>query len=115
MRKLVWMSLVAVVACGGGDAEKQATNTPTTTTSASAAPTASGAPTSTTTAQAPKPPLADLIKKTLADFDAAYAAHDAAKCAAAYAADAVFTQPSHLGFVDHKKDESAKPCAERIF
>ncbi len=108
MRKLVWLSLVAVVACGGGDAEKQATNTPTTTTSASAAPTASGAPTTTTTAQTPKPPLADLIKKTLADFDAAYAAHDATKCAAAYAADAVFTQPSHLGFVDHKKDDIQK-------
>jgi steroid delta-isomerase-like uncharacterized protein len=49
-----------------------------------------------------------LIKKTLADFDLAYAAHDATKAVAAYAADATFTQPTHLGFNEHKKDEIQK-------
>jgi len=106
MRNLVGVSglVFAIAACGGGGEEKPQTNTPTTTTSAT--PATSGGPTTST--QTPKAPLADLIKKTLADFDAAYAAHDAAKCAAAYAEDAVFTQPSHLGFVDHKKDDIQK-------
>ena len=103
MRNLVWVSgLVFTIACGGGGSGTTQTNTPTTTSSA-AASSGGGA-----TTQAPKAPLADLIKKTLADFDAAYAAHDAVKCAAAYAADAVFTQPSHLGFVDHKKEDIQK-------
>jgi ketosteroid isomerase-like protein len=102
MRNLVWVSgLVLSIACGGGGSGNTQTNTPTTTSSAT--PTGSGA-----TSQNPKAPLQDLIKKTLADFDAAYAAHDAAKCAAAYASDAVFTQPTHLGFNEHKKEEVQK-------
>lgn len=105
MRNLVWVSgLVVTIACGGGGSGTTQTNTPTTTTSA--APTTSGGP--AVTASGPKTPLQDLIKKTLADFDAAYAAHDAAKAAAAYAADATFTQPTHLGFHEHKKDEIQK-------
>ena len=105
MRNLGWVSgLVFVIACGGGGSGTT-TNTPTTTTSAT--PATSGGPTTST--QTPtKAPLADLIKKTLADFDAAYAAHDAAKAVAAYAPDATFTQPTHLGFNDHKKDEIQK-------
>ena len=106
MRNLVWISaLVFSIACGGGDSEKTQTNTPTTTTSATSAPTSSTGPTAGTPTKAP---LADLIKKTLADFDAAYASHDAAKCAAAYAPDATFVQPTHLGFNEHKKDEIQK-------
>jgi len=105
MRNLVWVSgLVFAMACGGGGSGTTQTNTPTTT--SSAGPATSGGP--VTTVSGPKTPLADLIKKTLADFDAAYAAHDAAKAVAAYSADAVFAQPTHLGFNDHKKDEIQK-------
>ena len=103
MRNLVWVSgLVFAVACGGGGGNTQ-TSTPTTTSSATTGPTGTGP-----TASTPKTPLQDLIKKTLADFDAAYAAHDAAKAVAAYAPDATFTQPTHLGFNEHKKEEIQK-------
>src|SRR5262249_37918711 len=99
MRNLVVgvSTLVFAIACGGGGGTTQ-TNTPTTTSSATPATTGG-----TTTVSGPKTPLQDLIKKTLADFDAACAAHDAVKAVAAYAADATFTQPTHLGFNDHKK------------
>ena len=100
--------LAFALACGGGDSEKQATNTPTTTTSATAAPTATTAPTTATTAPPPKPPLADLIKKTMADFDAGVVAHDAAKVASAYAADAVFVQPGFMGWHQSNKEEIQK-------
>jgi steroid delta-isomerase-like uncharacterized protein len=107
LKALALGGLVFAFACGGGESEKTATNTPTTTTSATSAPTTSAAP--TTTAQAPtKPPIADLVKKTLADFDVAFASHDAAKCTAAYAADAVLVQPGSQGWVEHKKDDIQK-------
>jgi len=48
------------------------------------------------------------MKKTLADFDQAFAAHDVAKCAAAYSADSIFVQPSGAGWVEHKKDDIQK-------
>lgn len=111
MRNLVWPkavclgTLILAFGCGGGDADTK-TNTPTTTTSAT-----STQPTATTVATVTPPqkaPLADLIKKTLADFDAAFAAHDAAKCTAAYAADAVYVQPGPMGWVEHKKDDMQK-------
>ncbi|HEY1957589.1 MAG TPA: nuclear transport factor 2 family protein [Polyangiaceae bacterium] len=113
MRNLVWLkatgsvALVLMTACGGGDSEKQATNTPTTTTSA-ATPVATTAPTTTVQAPAPKPPLADLIKKTMADFDAGVAAHDAAKAASAYAADVQFVQPGPMGWHTSGKDDVQK-------
>lgn len=110
MRNLVWLKamcfggLIVAFGCGGGESETKTDTTPTTTTSATAAtPTASA-----TVAPPPKPPLADLIKKTLADFDVAFASHDAAKCAAAYSADATFVQPSGMGWVEHHKDDIAK-------
>jgi steroid delta-isomerase-like uncharacterized protein len=92
------------IACGGGGSGTTQTNTPTTTSSATPATSGGG----TVSVSGPKTPLQDLIKKTLADFDAAYAAHDATKAVAAYAADATFTQPTHLGFNEHKKDEIQK-------
>ncbi len=111
MRNLVWLKamclggLIATFGCGGGDSETK-TNTPTTTTSATAtAPTATA---STAVTPPPKPPLADLIKKTLADFDTSFAAHDAAKCAAAYSADATFVQPGGQGWVERHKDDIQK-------
>lgn len=113
MRNLVWLKatclggLILAVGCGGGDAETKTTNTPTTTTSATApGPVASAAP--TTVQPPPKPPLADLIKKTLADFDAGVAAHDAAKCASAYAADVVYVQPGPQGWKQSGKDDVQK-------
>jgi steroid delta-isomerase-like uncharacterized protein len=107
MRYLVSLGLVFAVACGGGDTENKGTNTPTT--SPSATGTSTTGPTPTTTTQGPaKPPIADLIKKTLADFDAGFASHDATKCAAVYAADAVFVQPGSAGWVEHKKDDIQK-------
>ena len=108
MRNFVWlkamgaMGLTFALACGGGN-EQQATNTPTTTTSATAA-TPTPSTTATTAQTAPKPPLADLIKKSLADFDACVAAHDAAKCAGVYANDAVFVQPGPMGWHESNKE-----------
>ena len=113
MRNLVWLkaislgALVAAVGCGGGETESKNTNTPTTTTSAQA-PTPSASAQATTVQAPPKAPLADLIKKTMAEFDAGVAAHDAAKCAAAYAADAQYTQPGPMGWHASTKDEVQK-------
>jgi len=101
------IALLLAAACGGGS-ENTSTNTPTTTTSATAAPTATTAPTTTAQAPAPKPPLADLIKKTMADFDAGVAAHDAAKCASAYANDTQFVQPGPMGWHTSGKDDVQK-------
>lgn len=115
MRNLVWLKamclggLIVTFGCGGGDSETK-TNTPTTTTSATAtAPTTTAS--TTTVTPPPKPPLADLIKKTLADFDVSFASHDAAKCAAAYSADATFVQPGGQGWVERKKDDVQKNLA----
>jgi steroid delta-isomerase-like uncharacterized protein len=110
MRNFVWVKatciggLALALGCGGGDTENKGTNTPTTTTSAT--PVASSA--ATITQPPPKPPLADLIKKTLADFDVGFAEHDAAKCAAAYATDAVYVQPGPMGWNERHKDEIQK-------
>lgn len=89
MKKLVLGAccLVLTAACGGGD-EKP--TTPTTTTSASAPATVSSAPPVTSASvetPKPKPPLAELIKKTMSDMDAAWAAHDAKKLMTTYADD----------------------------
>jgi steroid delta-isomerase-like uncharacterized protein len=114
MRKLVMLGLMAAVgACGGGGSENKATNNPTTTTS-SATPTTSAVASTggTTTQTAPKAPLADLMKKTGADFAAAWAAHDAAKCAAAYANDAVSASPGPDGWKEENKDAVQKHLAD---
>jgi predicted ester cyclase len=88
MKKLVLgAAAVLLVACGGGD-EKP--TTPTTTTSASAPPPVASTPPVTSASVVtppPKPPLAELIKKTMADNDAAWAAHDAKKLMTTYADD----------------------------
>jgi len=102
--------LVAAFGCGGGDNATNPNTTPTTTTSATP-PTPSATATTVVVAPPPKPPLADLIKKTLGDFGAALAAHDAAKCAAAYSNDATFAEPSSQGFVEHNKDDIQKNLA----
>jgi ketosteroid isomerase-like protein len=98
--------LVLAVGCGGGDTENKGATAPTTTTSATPPPTASSV--ATITQPPPKPPLAELVKKTLADFDVAFAGHDATKCAAAYASDAVYVQPGPLGWNERHKDEIQK-------
>jgi steroid delta-isomerase-like uncharacterized protein len=114
MRNFVTVSclagLVFALGCGGGEAETQTTNTPTTTTSATAAPVASTASTAVTPPPAKKP-LAELIKENMKAFEAAFAAHDAAKCAASYAADATFAAPGPMGWKEDNKDGIQKNFA----
>jgi predicted ester cyclase len=110
MRNL-WLGgvlFLAVTACGGEEAP--ANPPPTTMTSASATPppVTSASAAATTPAPAPKPPLADLIKKTMAEEDAAWAAHDAAKVVAGYAPDATFAMPGPMGWHEQKRDEMQK-------
>jgi steroid delta-isomerase-like uncharacterized protein len=109
MRNL-WLGgllFMAVVGCGGEEAP--ANPPPTTMTSASATPPPmTSASAATTATPAPKPPLADLIKKTLAEVDAGWAAHDAAKISAAYAADASLVMPGPMGWHEQKKDDMMK-------
>jgi steroid delta-isomerase-like uncharacterized protein len=106
MRNFVLVGgLILTVACGGS--ETKGTNNPTTSASTTAPVTSGSAPTPQT-----KAPVADLIKKTLADFGAAFAAHDATKCGAAYASDAVFDQPGSGGWMEHKKDDIQKNLAD---
>ena len=110
MRNLVWLGLLVAVGCGGGESENKATNNPTTTTSA--APTTQPVASTTTQTPPPKAPLADLMKKTGADFAAAFAAHDAAKCAAVYSNDAVYAMPSPDGWKELNKDAIQKHFAD---
>lgn len=87
MKKLVLgAAVVLLAACGGGD-EKP--TTPTTTTSASTPPVSSAPPVTSASVVTPppKPPLAELIKATLANHDAAWAAHDAKKLMTTYSDD----------------------------
>ena len=104
MKKTVLGAAVIVLAaCGGGEAKP---TTPTTMTSASVAPpTTASAPASATSVTAPpaKLPLADLMKKNMADSDAAWAAHDAKKLSATYADDVVMSMPTPMGWMDAKK------------
>ncbi len=103
MKKTVLGAAVLVLAaCGGGG---ELPTTPTTVTSASVAPpTTASAPASASSATPPpKLPLADLMKKNMADADAAWAAHDAKKVAATYADDAVMSMPTPMGWIDAKK------------
>ncbi len=108
MRNL-WLGGIVLLAvgCGGGAKEAQPV-----TTAASAAPTATTpAPTASASAApaaTPKAPLADLIKKTMVDMDAAWKAHDAAKVAALYAPDGVMAEPGFMGWKESKKDEIQK-------
>ena len=110
MRNL-WLGgvlFLAAVGCGGEEAP--ANPPPTTMTSASATP----PPPPVTSASAatvtppPKPPLADLIKKTMADQEAGWAAHDTAKVVAGYAPDATFAMPGPMGWHEQKRDEMQK-------
>lgn len=74
-------------ACG---ADRKAPPFPAAASSVSAAPVVSAAPStsaSTLPAPPPRPPLGELIDKTLAEVEAAWVAHDAQRLAAAYSAD----------------------------
>jgi len=109
MRNL-WIGGVLVLAMGCGGGETPANPPPTTMTSATATPPpATGSATGASTATpAPKPPLADLIKKTLADVDAGWAAHDPAKITAGYAADASLVMPGPMGWHEQKREDMQK-------
>lgn len=104
MKKTVLGAAVMMLAaCGGGEDKP---TTPTTVTSASApAPAVSSAPATSASATpvAPKPPLADLMKKNMADVDAAWAAHDAKKLSATYADDVTMAMPGPMGWMEAKK------------
>jgi len=79
--------LILAAACGA-DRSPPPLPAPVASASASAAPVVSAAASaSALPATPPKPPLAELIDKTLMDIEAAWMAHDAQKLAAAYAAD----------------------------
>ena len=115
---LVSLAGVMLVACGGeaASAPPPAANPPAPT-AVAAAPTPSStggsAEAATPPPVAPKAPMNELQKKTLDAFYAAFNAHDAAKCAAAYAADATMTESAPMGgTVDHKgRDEIQKTFA----
>ena len=78
--------ILLAVACG---ADTKAPTFRAPVASASIAPTVSAAPPgSALPAPPPKPPLAELIDKTLTETEAAWMAHDAQKLGAVYAADA---------------------------
>lgn len=103
MKKTVLGAAVLMLAACGGET-KDPTN-PTTVTSASATPADSApvASASATVAPPPKPPLAELMKKTSAAMMGAWAAHDVKKLMPTYSDDAVLSMPGPMGWMDAKK------------
>ncbi len=97
------MTLSFLLACGGEDAVAPPPPPPP---PPPPAPVVSAAPAATPPPAPPKPSLADLEKKAISDWYAAFNAHDTAKLAALYAPDAVEATTGPGGWHETKGGEA---------
>ncbi len=108
------MTLTVLAACGG-----QQTTTPAAPTPAGPAASATSAPTGQATVSAappaPPPPLAELEKKALSAWYAAFNAHDTKGLAALYASDAVAAATGPGGWVEQKGPDAIVGAYAPVF
>jgi steroid delta-isomerase-like uncharacterized protein len=114
-RLYVAMSLSLLAACGGEEAAAPPPASPAPATPPPE-PVATTPPAETAPPPAPpKPSLAELEKKGLADWYAAFNAHDAKKLAASFAADGVSARPGPGGFHEGSGREAIEQAFAPLF